>query len=97
MTVRPAGTTVLSSETGRHVTGTTGASSQANSSIRVQVLNCPVDDLSFVETLDLVERFVRSRIPHRHVAVNVDKILKARSDPKLRQIIEEADLISVDG
>lgn len=64
---------------------------------RVRLLDCPIDSLSFEETLDQVESFVRSGAPHRHVAVNVDKLLKARSDAGLRRIIEEADLISADG
>jgi N-acetylglucosaminyldiphosphoundecaprenol N-acetyl-beta-D-mannosaminyltransferase len=66
-------------------------------SSRMRVLNCPIDNLSLEETLNRIELFVRSGTPHRHVAINVDKLLKARSDAALRRIIEEADLISVDG
>ena len=66
-------------------------------SVRLHLLDCPIDNLSFKETLDLIETFVGSGTPHRHVAVNVDKVLRARSDPFFRRIIEEADLISADG
>jgi N-acetylglucosaminyldiphosphoundecaprenol N-acetyl-beta-D-mannosaminyltransferase len=56
-----------------------------------------MDNLSFAETLDSIELFIRSGMPHRHVAVNVNKILRVRADSGLRQIIEEADLASIDG
>jgi N-acetylglucosaminyldiphosphoundecaprenol N-acetyl-beta-D-mannosaminyltransferase len=68
-----------------------------DSSCRSRLLDCPIDNLSFEETLNRIEAFVRSGTAHRHVAINVDKVLKARSDAGLRRIIDEADLISVDG
>jgi N-acetylglucosaminyldiphosphoundecaprenol N-acetyl-beta-D-mannosaminyltransferase len=56
-----------------------------------------MDSLSFEETLERIEGFIQTGKPHHHVAVNVDKLIKVRSDPQLRQIVERSDLISVDG
>ena len=66
-------------------------------SCRLRLLDCPIDNLSLEETLNRIESFVRSGTPHRHVAINVDKVLKTRADAGFRRIIEEADLINVDG
>lgn len=64
---------------------------------RVSVLGCSVDNLTMDETLAVVEGFVASGRPHQHVVVNVDKIVKARDDGTLREIINRCDLINADG
>jgi len=63
----------------------------------MRLLDCPIDNLSLDETLDRVEEFIRTGEPHQHMAVNVDKLMKVRADPRLREIVERCDLISVDG
>jgi UDP-N-acetylglucosamine 2-epimerase (non-hydrolysing) len=64
---------------------------------RIEVLGCPVDNLSMEETLEAVERMVAAGGAHQHVVVNADKVVKARRDPELRRIIRECDLINADG
>jgi len=64
---------------------------------RIEMMGCQIDNLSMEETLQKVEGFVRSGRPHQHVAVNVDKLGKARNDPELRRIINQCALINVDG
>lgn len=64
---------------------------------RLDVLGCNVDNLTMEETLKVIEGFVASGAPHQHVVVNVDKLVKARSDPDLRRIINHCDLINADG
>ncbi|WP_137938329.1 WecB/TagA/CpsF family glycosyltransferase [Chitinivorax sp. B] len=49
------------------------------------------------ETLDRVEDFIKSGRPHQHVCVNVDKVVKASRDESLRGIINNCELINVDG
>ena len=61
------------------------------------MLGVPIDNLSVMETLQRIEEFIRSGRVHQHVVVNVDKIVKAQRDPKLREIIQACDLINVDG
>jgi len=64
---------------------------------RLDVLGCSVDNLTMEETLAVVEGFIASGRPHQHVVVNVDKIVKARDDAALREIINGCDLINADG
>jgi N-acetylglucosaminyldiphosphoundecaprenol N-acetyl-beta-D-mannosaminyltransferase len=61
------------------------------------MMGCQMDNLTMEETLQTIERFVLSGVPHQHVVVNVDKVVKASRDPELRRIINECALISVDG
>ena len=64
---------------------------------RVTLFGCNIDNVSMEETLERVEGFVRSGRPHQHVVVNVDKLVKASRDEDLRRIINECDLVNVDG
>jgi N-acetylglucosaminyldiphosphoundecaprenol N-acetyl-beta-D-mannosaminyltransferase len=64
---------------------------------RIEMMGCRVDNLSMEETLRVVEGFISSGRPHQHVVVNVDKLVKAQKDPDLRRIINDCDLINVDG
>lgn len=64
---------------------------------RLDMMGCQIDNLSMEETLGRIEEFVTSGDPHQHVSVNVDKLVKASRDPQLRRIINECDLVSVDG
>jgi N-acetylglucosaminyldiphosphoundecaprenol N-acetyl-beta-D-mannosaminyltransferase len=56
-----------------------------------------IDNLTMAETLDRIDGFVESGTVHQHVAVNVDKVVKAHRDPQLQAIINGCDLISPDG
>ena len=64
---------------------------------RVEMMGCSIDNLSMEETLQRIESFIRSGLPHQHVVVNVDKVVKASRDPELRRIINECALVNVDG
>jgi N-acetylglucosaminyldiphosphoundecaprenol N-acetyl-beta-D-mannosaminyltransferase len=64
---------------------------------RIQMMGCPIDNLTMEETLLTIEGFIDSGAPHQHVVVNVDKLVKAQRDPALRQIINECALVNADG
>jgi len=64
---------------------------------RIELMGCSIDNLSMEETLTAVEGFIDSGLPHQHVVVNVDKLVKAQADPELRRIINECALINADG
>lgn len=64
---------------------------------RIEIMGCQVDNLSMEETLGVIEGFIATGQPHQHVVVNVDKLVKARSDAELRSIINHCDLINADG
>lgn len=64
---------------------------------RIEMMGCQIDNLSMAETLETIERFIQTGQPHQHVVVNVDKLVKASRDEKLRRIINDCPLINVDG
>lgn len=64
---------------------------------RINLMGCNVDNLSMEETLHKIEDFITSGLAHQHVVVNVDKLVKASSNPELRRIINECALVNVDG
>ncbi|HMZ53800.1 MAG TPA: WecB/TagA/CpsF family glycosyltransferase [Nitrospira sp.] len=64
---------------------------------RIEMMGCQIDNLSMEETLQTVEGFIRTGLPHQHVVVNVDKLVKASRDPELKRIINDCALINVDG
>jgi N-acetylglucosaminyldiphosphoundecaprenol N-acetyl-beta-D-mannosaminyltransferase len=64
---------------------------------RVNLMGCAIDNLTMEETLQKIEGFVASGLPHQHVVVNVDKLVKASRDAGLRRIINECALVNVDG
>lgn len=65
--------------------------------MRIKIMGCYIDNLTMQETLKRIESFVKNGKPHQHVVVNVDKIVKAAKDKELREIINNCDLINVDG
>jgi len=64
---------------------------------RIEMMGCLIDNLSMEETLQRIEAFIRSGLPHQHAAVNADKLRKASKDPELRRVINQCALINVDG
>jgi N-acetylglucosaminyldiphosphoundecaprenol N-acetyl-beta-D-mannosaminyltransferase len=64
---------------------------------QILLMGCKIDNLTMQETLDKIGGFIRSRTPHQHVVVNVDKLVKASRDPGLRRIINACALVNVDG
>ena len=64
---------------------------------RITMMGCGIDNLSMEETLERVDGFIRSGLPHQHVVVNVDKLVKASRDFGLRRIVNECDLVNADG
>lgn len=71
--------------------------STQTTSDRIEIMGCLIDNLTMGETLQRIETFVDSGLPHQHVVVNVDKVVKASKDADLRRIINECALINVDG
>ena len=65
--------------------------------MKLELFGLRVDNLTMEETLARIDEFIASRTVHHHVVINVDKIVKAHRDPKLRDIINACDLVNVDG
>ena len=65
--------------------------------MRTTIFNLPVDILSHEETvrsaIDAMEKGQR----RQHVALNVAKLVMARTDPELEQNIRASDIVGIDG
>jgi N-acetylglucosaminyldiphosphoundecaprenol N-acetyl-beta-D-mannosaminyltransferase len=56
-----------------------------------------MDNLSLEETVSRVNGFIARGGVHQHVVVNVDKIVKADRDPRIRDVVNGCDIVNVDG
>ncbi len=65
--------------------------------MRIDILGCPVDNLTIEETVARINEFINDGRPHQHVVVNVDKIVKVHRNPRLLDIVNRCDLINADG
>ena len=65
--------------------------------MRTMFLGMPIDPLTFDQTVEVARRAMLTRQPVQHVALNVAKLVKARTDPELRRDVSESDLVGVDG
>ncbi|MDF2114112.1 WecB/TagA/CpsF family glycosyltransferase [Roseiarcaceae bacterium H3SJ34-1] len=65
--------------------------------MRTTVLDCPVDVLTLDETINAAVRAMREHTPIQHVALNVAKLVSARSNPELDRDVRQAELIGIDG
>lgn len=71
--------------------------SEHHTDAAINLFGCRIDNLSMLETVEVIRGFIESGNPHQHVVVNVDKLVKADRDPILRRIINECALVNVDG
>jgi N-acetylglucosaminyldiphosphoundecaprenol N-acetyl-beta-D-mannosaminyltransferase len=63
----------------------------------VQLFGLRMDNLSLEETVSRVNGFIERGGVHQHVVVNVDKIVKADRDPRIRDVVNGCDIVNVDG
>ncbi|MCE5193264.1 MAG: WecB/TagA/CpsF family glycosyltransferase [Candidatus Cryosericum sp.] len=64
---------------------------------RIYIAGIPVDNLDMAETLAVVEGFVSSRLPHMGVAINPEKVIRAKQDVGLEVVLRKSDLNFCDG
>ncbi len=64
---------------------------------RVNILGCPIDNLTMSETLVKIDDLIVEDGVHQHVVVNVAKLVKLRKDMDLKKIILSCDIINADG
>jgi N-acetylglucosaminyldiphosphoundecaprenol N-acetyl-beta-D-mannosaminyltransferase len=65
--------------------------------MRKEFLGTPVDLLTFDQTVKLATQAMRSRVLMQHVALNVAKLVKMRSDQELRRDVTASQIIGIDG
>ena len=63
----------------------------------VEIMGCRVDNLTMEESVVAVGDLIATGRPNQHVAVNVDKLVKAAEDENIRRIINRSALVSADG
>jgi N-acetylglucosaminyldiphosphoundecaprenol N-acetyl-beta-D-mannosaminyltransferase len=64
---------------------------------RSNVLGCPVDQMTIPQCLDYFESVIAAGRSCHIVVINAAKVVKARSDRLLAEIIQSADLVGADG
>lgn len=64
---------------------------------RVTVAGIPVDDLSEVEALAVIDMLIESGSPHYMTVVNAAKLVAANRDERLRQAILDSSIVTADG
>jgi len=64
---------------------------------RVSILNCPIDKLTMLQTIQLVENAILSKQQVQHVVVNAGKLVSMQKDEQLKKSVIESDIINADG
>jgi len=65
--------------------------------MRVSLFDTPVDILSMTETLDMATTAMTTRKRCQHVALNIAKLVNARTDRELDQDVRDSDIVGIDG
>lgn len=64
---------------------------------RIKFLNTYVDNLTMQETVEEVEKFILEKKPLHLIGVNADKVNVLKKNQRLRQIVNDCDIINADG
>src|SRR5512143_119175 len=61
------------------------------------ILGIPIHDVTLLETLDWIDRFIQARSPHQIATVNPEFIMAAQKDAEFKQILNRSTLNIPDG
>ena len=64
---------------------------------KISILNIPVHNVTFSETIAIIESFIQEKTPHQVCTVNPEFVMAAQSDAEFRSILQNADLCLPDG
>lgn len=64
---------------------------------RITILNTIIDVLSMQETIELVEKYVKTKTPLHLMGVNADKINEVNQNEKMKEIVNSCGIINADG
>ncbi len=63
----------------------------------MKILGIRVDRVDMVEALCRVQKYIQSDKPHQIITVNAEILYRASQDPQLKEVIDQADLVTPDG
>ena len=61
------------------------------------LLNTYINNLTMPETIAAIEQMIADNKKSYVVAINVDVVMKIENDPYLKQVVDNADMVLVDG
>lgn len=61
------------------------------------LLNTYINDVTMLETISAIEQMIREDKKSYVVAINVDVVMKIENDAYLKKVVDEADMVLVDG
>lgn len=64
---------------------------------RIIILNTIIDVLSVSETIELVEKYVKTKTPLHLMGVNADKINEVNKNKRMMEIVNSCGIINADG
>lgn len=64
---------------------------------RITILNTTIDVLNVKETIDLVEKYVKTKTPLHLMGVNADKINEVNDNELMKEIVNKCGIINADG
>lgn len=64
---------------------------------RTELFGVTVDALTMEESVDRAAELIERGVPVHHVCLNAAKVVRMQDDPALRRIIEESEMVHVDG
>lgn len=64
---------------------------------RIVILNTIIDVLNVKETIELVERYIKTKTPLHLMGVNADKINEVNQNEKMKEIVNKCGIINADG
>lgn len=64
---------------------------------KVTLFNTPIDALTLVETIAIIDNAIKEKKQIHHIAVNVAKIVAMQKDKELYKSVISADIINADG
>lgn len=64
---------------------------------RIKMMDTLIDVLSYDETVELVEKYVKTKTPLHLMGVNADKINEVNKNAKLKEIVNSCGVINADG
>lgn len=64
---------------------------------RIPLLNTFYDNISIMETLDIIEESIKSKLQIHHTVINANKVVLLQKDLELRESVNASDIINIDG